>query len=95
MKMTVTIHAILDCFRLEATSNRDLGDKFEYLIFAYLRTDPQYAELFKRVWLWMDYPLRERVAIEKGSATVLFLVPSISLLSQNLREWSAEAIALF
>ena len=56
--MTVTIHAILDRFRLEATSNRDLGDKFEYLIFAYLRTDPTYASLFKRVWFWMDFPLR-------------------------------------
>ena len=56
--MSATIHKILDRFRLEATSNRDLGDKFEYLIFAYLRTDPQYAELFKRVWLWMDFPQR-------------------------------------
>ena len=78
--MIITIHAIIDRFRQEVTSTRDLGDKFERLISAYLRTDPQYAELFKRVWLWMDYPLRERVAIEKGSATVLFLVPSISLL---------------
>jgi predicted helicase len=95
MKVIIIIHAILDRFRQEATSTRDLGDRFEHLIFAYLRTDPQYAELFKRVWLWMDYPLRERVAIEKGSATVLFLVPSISLLSQTLREWSVEAIALF
>ena len=56
--MPVTIHTILDRFRLEATSNRDLGDKFEYLIFAYLRTDPTYASLFKRVWFWMDFPLR-------------------------------------
>ncbi|WP_126389284.1 DEAD/DEAH box helicase [Pseudanabaena sp. ABRG5-3] len=56
--MTVTIHHILEQFRQEATSTRDLGDKFENLILAYLRTDPQYAELFKRVWLWMDFPLR-------------------------------------
>ncbi len=58
MKMTITIHAILDRFRQEATSTRDLGDKFEYLVFAYLRTDPQYAALFERVWFWMDFPLR-------------------------------------
>jgi predicted helicase len=58
MKMTITIHAILDRFRQEATSARDLGDKFEYLVFAYLRTDPQYAALFERVWFWMDFPLR-------------------------------------
>jgi predicted helicase len=56
--MTVTIHHILEQFRQEATSTRDLGDKFENLILAYLRTDPQYAELFKRVWLWLDFPLR-------------------------------------
>ncbi len=58
-KMTVTIHNVLEQFRQEATSTRDLGDKFEYLTLAYLRTDPQYAELFKRVWLWMDFPQRE------------------------------------
>jgi predicted helicase len=51
--MSATIHTILDRFRLEATSNRDLGDKFEHLIFAYLRTDPTYASLFERVYLWI------------------------------------------
>ena len=35
--------------------------------------------------------LAERIAAEKGgSATLLFLVPSISLLSQTLREWTAN-----
>jgi predicted helicase len=58
MKVIIIIHAILDRFRQEATSARDLGDKFEYLVFAYLRTDPQYAALFERVWFWMDFPLR-------------------------------------
>lgn len=31
IKMTVTIHHILEQFRQEATSTRYLGDKFEYL----------------------------------------------------------------
>jgi|GEM_PF-2072791 len=47
--MSATIHAILDRFRQEATSTRDLGDKFEHLIFAYLRTDPQYGYWFRQV----------------------------------------------
>ena len=35
---------------------------------------------------------RERAARDEGQRTsVLFLVPSISLLSQSLREWSYEA----
>src|SRR5579875_976130 len=36
--------------------------------------------------------IAERVAAEKGgSARILFLVPSISLLSQTLREWTAQS----
>ncbi|MFN7717009.1 MAG: DEAD/DEAH box helicase family protein, partial [Pseudanabaenaceae cyanobacterium] len=56
--MTVTIHQILDQFRREATSPKDLGNKFERLMVAYLQADPQYVALFQRVWLWMDFPLR-------------------------------------
>ena len=60
--MTVSIHNILDQFRQDASSTRDLGDKFEYLVLAYLRTDPQYASLFRRIWLWMDFPQRGKKA---------------------------------
>jgi predicted helicase len=35
-----TIHEILNEFREAATSNRDMGDKFERLIATYLITDP-------------------------------------------------------
>jgi predicted helicase len=35
--------------------------------------------------------IAERLAAEQGHATVLFLVPSIALLSQSLREWTAES----
>ena len=35
--------------------------------------------------------IAERLAAENGRATVLFLVPSIALLSQSLREWTAES----
>ncbi|MFM7602525.1 MAG: DEAD/DEAH box helicase family protein, partial [Pseudanabaena sp.] len=57
--MATTIHHVLEQFRQQATSTRDLGDKFEHLVFAYLRTDPQYIALFERVYLWMDFPLRD------------------------------------
>ena len=53
-----TIETILEAFRDAATSNRDLGDKFERLIAHYLLTDPQYAGLFGDVWLWPEWPDR-------------------------------------
>lgn len=53
-----TIHDILQEFRQEAESKRDLGDRFERLMQAYFRTDPYYQDLFSSVWLWMDYPKR-------------------------------------
>ncbi len=53
-----TIEMILAAFRDAATSNRDLGDKFERLIAHYLLTDPQYADLFGDVWLWPEWPDR-------------------------------------
>jgi len=56
-----TIHTILDQFRDEARSNRDLGDRFERLIHRYFELDPIYADLFSRVWMWNDWPLRGNV----------------------------------
>jgi len=49
---------ILDKYRKHSFSERDKGDRFERLMQAYLQTDPQYAYLFKRVWLWKDFPGR-------------------------------------
>ena len=49
-----TIHHILAQFRDEATSNRDLGDRFERLICRYLELDPLYADRFSHVWMWND-----------------------------------------
>lgn len=51
-----TIHTILDQFREAATSNRDLGDRFERLICRYLELDPIYAERFSNVWMWNEWP---------------------------------------
>ena len=56
-----TIHTILEQFREEATSNRDLGDRFEQLILRYLELDPIYADRFSHVWMWNDWPKKGNV----------------------------------
>lgn len=52
------IRDILQQYRNESIFNRDLGDRFERLIRAYLKLDPQYLALFEDVWLWKDWPQR-------------------------------------
>ena len=54
-----TAHAlqgVLERFREDARSNRELGDHFERLIAAYLMADPKYD--FEHVWLWHEWPHR-------------------------------------
>jgi predicted helicase len=57
--MAAPFQTVLNKFRKYAHSERDKGDKFERLMQAYLQTDPQYAALFKNVWLWQDFPSRQ------------------------------------
>ncbi|MBD9475206.1 DEAD/DEAH box helicase [Achromobacter sp. ACM01] len=56
------IRDILQQYRNESIFNRDLGDRFERLIRAYLKLDPQYLALFEDVWLWKDWPQREALS---------------------------------
>jgi predicted helicase len=49
---------ILEKYRKISFSERDKGDRFERLMQAYLQTDPQYANQFKKVWLWNEFPGR-------------------------------------
>ncbi|MBN8712259.1 MAG: damage-inducible protein [Verrucomicrobia bacterium 61-8] len=56
-----TIHDILEEFRAEAQSNRDLGDRFERLICRYLELDPLYADRFSKVWMWNEWPQKGKV----------------------------------
>src|ERR1039457_5874902 len=58
--MSQSIHDILNYFREEAANSRELGDKFERLIANFLTKDPLYAELYSNVWLWMEWPGRNR-----------------------------------
>ncbi|WP_271766766.1 restriction endonuclease [Aquimarina algiphila] len=55
----MTFNNILEKYRKYAFSERDKGDKFERLMAAYLQTDPKYANLFKKVWLWNEFPSRK------------------------------------
>jgi predicted helicase len=52
----MTFLKILDRYRKISFSERDKGERFERLMQAYLKTDPKYAYLFKKVWLWNEFP---------------------------------------
>ena len=54
----MSFQVILTKYRKYSFSERDKGDRFERLIQAYLKTDPKYAYLFKKVWLWNEFPGR-------------------------------------
>jgi predicted helicase len=56
--MATTVDDIFAEFRDDARSMRDLGDRFERLIQAFLTKDPVYADLFSDVWMWSEWPDR-------------------------------------
>ena len=57
----LSLSDVLAQFRDAATSNRELGDRFERLIARYLELDPIYAERFSNVWLWNEWPQKGKV----------------------------------
>lgn len=59
MNEKTTFQTVLNNLRKAAFSERDKGDKFERTMKAYLQTDPNYANKFKSVWLWNDFPARK------------------------------------
>ncbi len=56
--MAASIHDVLADLRRVAFDERDKGARFEVLIQAYLKTEPQYQDLYDEVWLWQEYPRR-------------------------------------
>ena len=46
---------LLSKYRTAAASTEELGARFERLMQAYLLTDPKYAALFQKVWLWNEF----------------------------------------
>lgn len=71
MAVTTGFNKILQGYREKSFSERDKGDRFERLMQAYLLTDPQYANQFKYVWLWDEFPGRKDLG---GSDTGIDLV---------------------
>ncbi len=61
MTAPVTLPTILDQFRTDARSNRDLGDKFERLMCRYFELDEIYKDRFSDVWLWNEWPDKGKV----------------------------------
>lgn len=53
-----SIHDVLEQYRKVAFDEYAKGAHFERLMQAFLRTEPQYAELYDEVWLWSEYPER-------------------------------------
>jgi predicted helicase len=62
---------ILKKYRQIAFSQKDKGERFERLMQAYLLTEPLYANLFQKVWLWNEFPYKEELG---GSDTGIDLV---------------------
>ena len=59
-----SIHSVLGQFREAASSNRDLGDRFERLICLYLELDPIYTERFSNVWMFNEWSRKGNVGDE-------------------------------
>ena len=60
-KPPITLAAILDQFREDKRTNRDLGDRFERLMVRFFELDPIYADRFSEVWMWNDWPKKGSV----------------------------------
>ena len=56
---TITFKDILARFRKESITEHDKGAKFEKLIKRWLLTDPEYANILEKVWLWDEFPGKE------------------------------------
>lgn len=56
-----SIHDVLEQYRKVAFDEYDKGSHFEKLMQAFLRTEPQYAELYDQVWRWSEHPERGRI----------------------------------
>ena len=56
MVKSFSFNDILEKYRKHSFSERDKGDRFERLMQSYLLTDPKYAHLFEKVWMWEKFP---------------------------------------
>ncbi len=54
-----SIYTLLEKFRAESKSSKELGDRFEILIKKALILDPSIAGKFEKVWLWNEFPYKD------------------------------------
>ena len=54
----MTFNEVLQKYRDASFSERDKGDRFERLMKSYLQTDPKYAHIIEKVWLWEEFQYR-------------------------------------
>ncbi|GAA1691493.1 DEAD/DEAH box helicase [Glycomyces endophyticus] len=64
--MTGSVRDILDHIRVASQTNAERGRRFEQLMLAFFRTDPQWRQQFSEVWMWADSPLAEGNATDTG-----------------------------
>ncbi|MFC3494417.1 DEAD/DEAH box helicase [Glycomyces rhizosphaerae] len=64
--MAGTVRDILDHIRETSQNNAERGRRFEQLMLAFFRTDPQWRQQFSEVWMWADSPLAEHNATDTG-----------------------------
>lgn len=57
--MATSFTKILDKYRKISFSEKDKGERFERLMKAYLLTDPKYTSIFKKVWMWNEFPFKK------------------------------------
>lgn len=55
----ITFKDILARFRNESVTEHDKGAKFEKLIKRWFLTEPKYANVLDKVWLWEEFPGKE------------------------------------
>lgn len=56
----MSFKSILEKHRSLAFSTVDKGTRFERLMKGFLQTDPVYADIFSRVWIWDEFPYRDQ-----------------------------------
>lgn len=57
----MTITELLEEFRKIFSNERDKGTAFEKLIKIYLENEPKYMSQLDKVWMWKDFPYRDRI----------------------------------
>ncbi|GBU25150.1 helicase [Fibrobacteria bacterium R8-3-H12] len=57
-KSAISFEQILQKYREQSFSERDKGYRFERLMQSFLKTLPEYADYFTKIWLWNEFPSR-------------------------------------